>query len=96
MCKSTPVGSCCVYLQVLIQVSMDLTLCLLSLLMSETPTAMSHLLQAIGSLHETGHVFVMQGLLQLFLPQGNTPHSRHLSVVSTLVSSKGYFVCWLP
>ena len=31
---------------------------------------MSHLLQAVGSLHEAGHTKIMRGLLQLFLPQG--------------------------
>ncbi|KAL4230770.1 Gem-associated protein 5 [Mactra antiquata] len=56
--------------QILIQVCTDLTLFMLSLMMSETPTAMSHLLQAIGSLHEAGHLYIMQGLLRLFLPQG--------------------------
>ncbi|WAQ97877.1 hypothetical protein MAR_022250 [Mya arenaria] len=55
---------------VLIQVCTDLTLCMLSLMMSETPTAMSHLLQAVGSLHEAGHLHIMQGVLRLFLPQG--------------------------
>jgi hypothetical protein len=59
------------YFQILIQVCTDLTLCMLSLMMSETPTAMSHLLQAIGNLHEAGHVHVMQGILRLFLPQGD-------------------------
>ena len=43
---------------------------MLSLMMSETPTAMSHLLQAVGSLHEAGHTEIMRSLLQLFLPQG--------------------------
>ncbi|XP_053399556.1 gem-associated protein 5-like [Mercenaria mercenaria] len=56
--------------QILIQVCTDLTLCMLSLMMSETPTAMSHLLQAVGSLHEAGHLHVLQGILRLFLPQG--------------------------
>ena len=55
---------------VLIQVCVDLTLCMLSLLMSETPTAVTHLLQAVSSLHEAGHLKAMQVLLQLFLPQG--------------------------
>lgn len=56
--------------QILVQICTDLTLCMLSLMMSETPTAMSHLLQAVSSLHEAGHLHVMQGLLRLFLPQG--------------------------
>ncbi|XP_033742288.1 uncharacterized protein LOC117328824 isoform X2 [Pecten maximus] len=57
-------------LQLLGQVSMDLVLCLLSLLMSETPTAISHLLQAISLLHEAGHYDLMELILRLFLPQG--------------------------
>ncbi|XP_069129450.1 gem-associated protein 5-like isoform X2 [Argopecten irradians] len=57
-------------LQLLGQVSMDLVLCLLSLLMSETPTAISHLLQAISLLHEGGHYDLMELILRLFLPQG--------------------------
>ncbi|KAK3100512.1 hypothetical protein FSP39_021082 [Pinctada imbricata] len=56
--------------QLLVQVSMDLVLCLLSLLMSETPTAISHLLHAVSSLHEAGHLKVMETVLRLFLPQG--------------------------
>ncbi|OWF45310.1 gem-associated protein 5-like [Mizuhopecten yessoensis] len=56
--------------QLLGQVSMDLVLCLLSLLMSETPTAISHLLQAISLLHEAGHYDLMELILRLFLPQG--------------------------
>lgn len=57
-------------LQLLVQISIDLVLCLLSLLMSETPMAISHLLKAVSSLHEAGYLQVMEILLKLFLPQG--------------------------
>ncbi|CAG2198262.1 GEMIN5 [Mytilus edulis] len=56
--------------QLLVQISIDLVLCLLSLLMSETPMAISHLLKAVSSLHEANHLQVMEILLKLFLPQG--------------------------
>lgn len=68
---------CVLMLQMVIQVCTDLTLCMLSLMMSETPTAMGHLLHAISSLHEAGHTHIMQGLLRLFLPQGNYSNSCH-------------------
>ncbi|KAJ8298184.1 hypothetical protein KUTeg_024715 [Tegillarca granosa] len=41
--------------QLLVDVSIDLVLCMLSLLMSETPTAITHLLQAVSSLHDAEH-----------------------------------------
>lgn len=46
--------------QLLIQISVDLVLCMLSFLMSETPTAISHLIHAISSLQEAGHYVVME------------------------------------
>ena len=57
-------------LQLLIQISVDLVLCMLSFLMSETPTAISHLIHAISSLQEAGHYVVMETIIRLFLPLG--------------------------
>ncbi|KAK3580429.1 hypothetical protein CHS0354_035471 [Potamilus streckersoni] len=56
--------------QIINNVCADLALCMLSLLMSETPAAISHLLQAMSCLHEAGQHKLMQTILQIFLPQG--------------------------
>ncbi|KAL3879661.1 hypothetical protein ACJMK2_031948, partial [Sinanodonta woodiana] len=56
--------------QIINHVCADLALCMLSLLMSETPAAILHLLQAMSCLHETGQYKLMQAILQIFLPQG--------------------------
>ncbi|XP_055958734.1 gem-associated protein 5 isoform X1 [Patella vulgata] len=56
--------------QIILQVSGDLTLFLLALLLNETTAAINHLLQAVISLHEAGQLELMQGLCQLVLPHG--------------------------
>ncbi|KAK6976015.1 Gem-associated protein 5 [Biomphalaria glabrata] len=54
----------------LILVSMDITLCLLVLLTSETSSAIVHLLQAMSTLHSSGNRLLLQALCRLILPQG--------------------------
>ncbi|GAB1608844.1 uncharacterized protein LOC115218449 isoform X2 [Argonauta hians] len=57
--------------QLLLQNCMDLTLCMLSLLQSETTAAIKHLLQAMVNLHDTTtHSQLLQIISQLCLPQG--------------------------
>ncbi|CAG5115561.1 unnamed protein product, partial [Candidula unifasciata] len=55
---------------ILVVVSMDMTLCLLTLLMSETARAISHLLQAMFTLYQGKHSLLLQAVCRLTLPQG--------------------------
>ncbi|XP_041357872.1 gem-associated protein 5-like [Gigantopelta aegis] len=56
--------------QLMTQVCMDLTLCLVALLLGETSTAITHLLHIVASLHNCGHFSLMQAICQLILPPG--------------------------
>ncbi|XP_005111524.2 uncharacterized protein LOC101862229 [Aplysia californica] len=55
---------------VLVQVSVELTLCLLSLLTAETTSAVLHLLHSLAALHQGGHLKLLQAICRLMLPQG--------------------------
>ncbi|KAH9499455.1 Gem-associated protein 5 [Bulinus truncatus] len=54
----------------LVLISMDVTLCLLVLLTSETSSAIIHLLQALSTLHSSSNKSLLQALCRLILPQG--------------------------
>ncbi|ESO89427.1 hypothetical protein LOTGIDRAFT_165023 [Lottia gigantea] len=56
--------------QIILQVSNDLTLFLLALLLNETSAAINHLLQGIVSLHDAGQNKLMRAVSQLVLPHG--------------------------
>uniref|UniRef100_A0A0B7BFM2 Uncharacterized protein n=1 Tax=Arion vulgaris TaxID=1028688 RepID=A0A0B7BFM2_9EUPU len=54
----------------LVLITVDITLCLLSLLTSETSSAIVHLLQAMSTLHQSHHTSLQQALCRLMLPLG--------------------------
>ncbi|BFZ14739.1 hypothetical protein BsWGS_17778 [Bradybaena similaris] len=54
----------------LVLVSLDVTLCLLTLLMSETARAITHMLQVMFTLHKGNHSPLLQAMCRLTLPQG--------------------------
>ncbi|XP_059152054.1 uncharacterized protein LOC131938150 [Physella acuta] len=54
----------------LVMVSMDITLCLLVLLTSDTSKAIVHLIEAMSTLYNSKHKTLHQALCRLMLPQG--------------------------
>nr|KAG5706227.1 hypothetical protein BaRGS_019554 [Batillaria attramentaria] len=56
--------------QVLLQVCADITLWLLALLTNQTSLAISHLLAALSTLHEGGHLTLLTAICRLLLPLG--------------------------
>ena len=60
----------CPWFQLMAQVCMDLTLCLLALLLGETSSAITHLLHIVAGLHNCGHFSLMQAVCRLMLPPG--------------------------